>query len=174
MQFWSAVTYVVNFFTISPFSGPSGQGQAPILSSTHGQLEQLAEGPVFKPPTGRPAGPGSDFVCDYSNMPGFQPCSTADNRTCWLKNPKTGAVYDINTNYEDIKQTPIGVHRQYSLNLTDDWMNVDGINSTDVKIFNKTYPGPWLQACWGDVSTVFMVKHFVRQHLLTSCSRRSQ
>lgn len=26
----------------------------------------------------------------------------------------------------------------------------DGVNNTEGKVFNATYPGPWIQACWGD------------------------
>lgn len=29
-------------------------------------------------------------------------------------------------------------------------INADGVNNPDGKVFNQSYPGPWIQACWGD------------------------
>ena len=150
-KFWTSVTYVVSILTLSPVPESVDRGQVPLLSSTSGIQEDTVAGPIFKPPGGRPAGPGSDFDCDYTRMPGWSPCSTPDNRACWLKDSKTGAEYNISTNYEDTNQTPIGIHRNYTLDITDEWLNADGMNFTEAKLFNGTYPGPWIQACWGDV-----------------------
>lgn len=113
-------------------------------------VPSVARGPVFKPPTGRLKGPGSDFQCDYTSMPGFRLCSNSTNRGCWLTNDND-TQYNITTNYEDTNQTPIGIHRHYTLNITDSWVNADGMNFTYAKLFNNSYPGPWIQACWGDV-----------------------
>ena len=147
-KFWASVTYVVNIFTLSPFEGPVSDVQSP-LSGSPGPLmhENLAAGPVFKPPGGDPRGPDADFKCDYSNMPGFVTCSTAENRACWLKN--STFEYNINTNYENL--APEGVHRYYDIDLTDASLNADGLDFKDAKVFNEQYPGPWIQACWGDV-----------------------
>ncbi|KAI9770556.1 MAG: hypothetical protein M1840_003146 [Geoglossum simile] len=112
-------------------------------------------GPIFKPPGGRLRGPGSSFTCNYSAMVGFSSCSTPTNRACWLRN-QAGFEYNINTDYEDTSKTPIGIHRTYYLNLADGWINADGMNFTEAKIFNKTYPGPYIQACWGDNVTVIV------------------
>ena len=32
------------------------------------------------------------------------------------------------------------------MNITDDTVNADGLNFTDAKVFNGTYPSPWIQA----------------------------
>lgn len=145
-RFWATITYVVTFLTLSPVGGPGNGEQTPLLSTSDGY-----KGPIFKPPGGRLTGPGSDFLCDYSNMPGWQDCSALDNR-CWLRNPTTGQVFNISTNYESI--APIGITRHYELNITESWINADGMNFTYAKIFNGMYPGPWIQACWGDTLNI--------------------
>lgn len=33
-------------------------------------------------------------------------------------------------------------------------INGDGVLNPDGKVFNQTYPGPWLKACWGDTIKV--------------------
>lgn len=33
-------------------------------------------------------------------------------------------------------------------------INGDGIPNPEGKVFNQTYPGPWIQACWGDTIRV--------------------
>lgn len=40
---------------------------------------------------------------------------------------------------------------QYYLEVEDKPLNADGINNPHAKLFNGTYPGPWIQACWGDL-----------------------
>ena len=153
--FWTSITYVVSFLTLSPVKGPGGKEQAPLLTSSDALHQGNLGGPIFKPPGGRLTGPGSDFTCDYSKMVGWSKCTTPYNRGCWLRNKKTGIEYNINTDYEDTNQTPIGITRSYVLNVTDDWINADGLNFTEGKVFNGMYPGPWIQACWGDVRIHF-------------------
>jgi len=29
-------------------------------------------------------------------------------------------------------------------------LNADGVVNPDGKVFNQSYPGPWIKACWGD------------------------
>ena len=82
-------------------------------------------------------------------MPGWYECSTPENRGCWLRHPD-GREYNILTDYEN--DAPIGVDRNYTLVVNDGWVNADGLNFTAAKLFNNTFPGPWIQACWGDVS----------------------
>lgn len=153
-RFWTVVTYVASFGLLSPPSteDSGGKQQTPLIVPSGDLHHGNAGGPIFKPPGGRLSGPGSDFVCEYPAMVGWSACSTPQDRGCWLKNDKTGKKYDIHTNYELDEQTPVGIHRTYHLNVTDGWVNADGLNFTLGKFFNNTYPGPWLQACWGDVS----------------------
>lgn len=160
----TSLAYVTSLLTLSPVKGPIAQDQALLLVShdTPHQAELVGsqsathakdlKGPIFKPPSGSLHGDGSDFVCDYSNMIGYEQCSEADDRTCWLKNPTTHDVIDINTDYENTTLTPIGIHRKYTMYLDKGTVNADGIDFDDAKIFNDQYPGPWIQACWGDVS----------------------
>ena len=169
------ITYLASFLTLSPVEQPGIESQTPLLApntvllvpndplpafhdafdreKTFDQpaVEELSrpKGPVFKPPTAPQEGPGSDINCSYPTMIGFSNCSTPTNRGCWLT--KDNVTYDIFTDYEDPNKTPIGIHRNYTLNLTDSWVNADGQNFTYAKLFNNSYPGPWIQACWGDV-----------------------
>lgn len=108
--------------------------------------------PIFKPPTGRPE--DTQFRCDYRAMKGWRPCSTPSNRECWLRHPD-GREFNIMTDYEN--EAPIGVQRNYTLVVNDGWINADGRNFTEAKIFNNTYPGPWIQACWGDTVNVKVI-----------------
>lgn len=159
---WTSATYVVSLLTLSPINGPQVHQQAPLLAPSHLEyqdgIQAARKGPIFKPPGGRLRGPGSEFTCDYSNMVGWSVCTTPEDRGCWLKkgdstDPKDR--FDIHTNYET--RTPKGVTRYYTLVLTDDIINTDGIPSRDAKIFNGQYPGPWIQACWGDVCLHWLV-----------------
>jgi FtsP/CotA-like multicopper oxidase with cupredoxin domain len=36
-------------------------------------------------------------------------------------------------------------------------INGDGVINPDGKVFNQSYPGPWIQACWGDTINVTVV-----------------
>jgi hypothetical protein len=150
--FWISISYVLSSLTPSPFKGLGGVEQAPFLASSDSGPLDHHKGPIFRPPGRRVTGPGSDFTCEYPKMAEWSDCS-ADDRTCWLKNDQTGAEYNISTNYEDI--TPIGITRTYYLNITDDFVNADGLAFSEAKTFNKTYPGPWIQGCWGDVCLYF-------------------
>lgn len=148
-HFWTTVTYFANLLTLSPIN-PPGPQQYPIPGTSDVGLNvPHPHYPIFKPPGGHPQGPGSDFKCNYSRMPGWYECSTPENRGCWLRHPD-GREYNILTDYEN--DAPIGVDRNYTLVVNDGWVNADGLNFTAAKLFNNTFPGPWIQACWGDVS----------------------
>jgi FtsP/CotA-like multicopper oxidase with cupredoxin domain len=79
-------------------------------------------------------------------MRGYKPCSTHRNRGCWLKGP--GKEYNITTDYE--KEYPMGITRKYYLEASTMTLYPDGVAMTEGKVFNRSYPGPWIQACWGD------------------------
>lgn len=148
-RLWTSITYVANWLTLSPFNAPGIQ-QYSIAGNSDVRPNVLeTDFPIFKPPGGRPQGPNSGFKCDYSNMPGWFECSSPENRECWLRHPD-GREYNIHTNYEN--DAPIGVDRNYTLVLNDSSINADGRIFTAAKVFNNTFPGPWIEACWGDVS----------------------
>lgn len=150
-RFWATVTYVMSYLTFSPLSY-DGVAQHPLQSSPHSHLNEPAvfvpDHPRFRPPGGRP---GDEFTCDYKAMTDWIPCSSPANRGCWLRHPN-GSEFNIRTDYENL--APIGIDRYYTLDVTDSWLNPDGLNTTQAKLFNNTYPGPWIQACWGDVSAI--------------------
>lgn len=88
------------------------------------------------------------FRCQYPTLIGWEYCGNADNQSCWLRNPSTGEEYNINTDYED--KMPPGVPRIYTLNVTDGVINANGLNFYEAKMFNNSFPGPLIEACWGD------------------------
>ncbi|KAL1306265.1 hypothetical protein AAFC00_004354 [Neodothiora populina] len=114
------------------------------------------------------------FQCHYPKLGnGWMACNTANDRSCWLKNTRTGDKYDIHTNYEDI--APPGVTREYWLNVESTVLTLDGYVKESGLTFNGTYPGPVLEACWGDTVIVHVTNkiidngttihwHGIRQH----------
>lgn len=178
-RFWATVTVVINWLTLSPVDTPDGRqypitGKLDVIQHDYnakiGASQELnpavqftidpdGGGPVFKPPSGRPNElPGGDFVCQYPTMKDWVPCSTPNDRRCWLRNTKTGDQYNIFTDYETKK--PRGIVRNYTIVLTSENINADGLDFPYGKVFKQTFPekldasfpGPWIQACWGDVS----------------------
>lgn len=106
-------------------------------------LADYDSGPIFQPPNS-----GGQFQCNYSmGQPGWKECSTPQNRGCWLRGPQ-GQELNISTNYEKI--APVGIVRKYELEVSEEELHPDGFKNTRGKVFNKEYPGPWIQACWGD------------------------
>ncbi|OCL11693.1 laccase-like multicopper oxidase [Glonium stellatum] len=147
-RFWTAVAYFANLLTLSPIDAPGAQ-QYPISGISDIRLDNShLHYPIFKPPDGRLRGPGSDFKCDYSNMRGWHECSTPENRECWLRH-LDGREYNTHTDYEN--EAPTGVDRNHTLVLNDGWVNADGLGFAAAKLFNGSFPGPWIEACWGDV-----------------------
>lgn len=140
---------------------------APATSTALTALENTPEiplfPPIFKPPTGRKLWGGSEFVCEYPSLEGYLPCN-AENRSCWLEKWDKSHRYDIDSNYENPSNlsTPVGKVREYTLVVEDGVWNADGLLAKDVKLINGTYPGPWIQACWGDtlrIKVINKLKH---------------
>ncbi|KAJ0362422.1 hypothetical protein COL26b_013363 [Colletotrichum chrysophilum] len=143
---WIIVTDVANSLFGSPFLTQGSQ--YPIgakFGLSRPDIDGIEPGhPIFRPP-------GSnidEFVCDYSNMPGFKPCGTPDDQSCWLRNAQTGQEYNITTDYESV--SPKGITRVYYLDVTDDTINANGLAFGEAKVFNNSWPGPLIEACWGD------------------------
>ncbi|KAF5687483.1 laccase 2 [Fusarium circinatum] len=92
------------------------------------------------------------FVCKYPELGNdWKSCSTRENRHCWLKS-SDGHNFSIHTDYETMY--PPGVLREYWLVVDNKTINGDGIDNPYGKVFNQTYPGPWIKACWGDLIRV--------------------
>lgn len=77
---------------------------------TQGHVSEEKNPLKFLPPS---HGEKDAIECDYTAMgSGWAPCSTEEDRGCWLKGPG-GKRYDINTDYEHDK--PIGITRKVLL-----------------------------------------------------------
>lgn len=148
-RFWGAVTTYFGIVSLSLVQD-SIDNQSPMLIPSP-VLPTVATSHVDgNPLVFRPPGAFNDdtFTCNYTAMVGWEPCSTPTDRKCWLKRTSDGKQYDITTNYEE--DAPIGTVRQYKIDLSNQIYDADGMEFYAAKLFNKTYPGPWLEACWGD------------------------
>ncbi|KAK4041644.1 putative laccase precursor [Parachaetomium inaequale] len=95
-------------------------------------------------------GVGGGLHCHYPNMTEWESCYGPKNRTCWLRHRQTGRTIDIDTDYEDPKEVPAGSIRRYHLEVSEQPIAPDGTTMEHGKVFNRMYPGPWIEACWGD------------------------
>ena len=71
--------------------------------------------------------------------------------------PSTNGDPSITTNYEDA--WPQGQHREFWINVTDKTISPDGYLKPQGKVINGTYPGPLIEACWGDDITVHVTNY---------------
>lgn len=140
---WDALVQLASYAQSSGLKFHNGQ--LPLTLPHHSNNGQ-AVGPVFAP-----AGAENGFVCDYSTMVGYTACNSASDRQCWLKpSSTTSPFYNITTNYEDLSLIPKGITREYWLETSTEAIAPDGYVKPLAQIFNGSYPGPNLQACWGD------------------------
>ncbi|KAL2043517.1 hypothetical protein N7G274_003824 [Stereocaulon virgatum] len=105
------------------------------------------------------ASPG--FKCQYPSLKGWTNCNGPNSRDCWLKDSASAqplfSQYDIHTDYESV--FPQGIHREYWLNVTDKVISPDGYLKTEGKVVNGSYPGPLIEACWGDDITIHVTNY---------------
>ncbi|ENH74886.1 Laccase-2 [Fusarium oxysporum f. sp. cubense race 1] len=147
---------VLSFVAVFHYPSVSDEGpHQDVMTFTHGHSTPEIDYPYFDSPSG-PDQDGKVFTCNYTDLKGWKPCTTADDRSCWLKGPY-GQNFTINTDYENF--WPIGITREYHLNVTDQSINGDGVDNPFGKVFNGKYPGPWIQACWGDLIKVTVHNH---------------
>ncbi|AEO64812.1 multicopper like protein [Thermothielavioides terrestris NRRL 8126] len=95
----------------------------------------------------------SPIVCQYP--PEWQSCHSPTSRDCWIRKPgrqsegPSVTQFDILSDYEEMY--PPGVTREYWLEVgANSKVAPDGQPKTDGQYFNGTYPGPLIEACWGD------------------------
>ncbi|KAK3339863.1 multicopper oxidase-domain-containing protein [Lasiosphaeria hispida] len=156
-QLWALLTYLITISSnLLPERDFELSDQVALGIPTHIHIDP-PRGPVFKPPGGHP---GDDtFQCDYSAMVGFKDCS-AKNTSCWLTNGDI--TFDIGTDYEGLNSNgdinmPVGIKRSYTIIAQDGSYFADGLEFSEAKLFRDItkpaaqYPGPWIQACWGDL-----------------------
>ncbi|EMC95423.1 hypothetical protein BAUCODRAFT_149398 [Baudoinia panamericana UAMH 10762] len=128
---------------------PLLEDAVPITSPGSKLFDGAGHGPIFQPPNSPEI---DEFICDYTAMKGYLPCSAHSDRGCWLRNPLTRSEFTINTDYE--QTAPIGVVRSYHLYASEMNLTLDGVLNTDGQVFNRSYPGPAIRACWGDTIEV--------------------
>lgn len=144
-RLWAVVTSFVSIVSLSLISGWS-ENQTPLEPSLPlSPINHVLDYPIFRPPS---LPDDKNFRCEYPLMNGWEDCSHGLDRKCWIRRTSDGKQFDINTDYENA--WPIGIERYYKIDLADSWYAADGLNFSQAKLFNKSYPGPWIQACWGD------------------------
>ncbi|KAK0719189.1 multicopper oxidase-domain-containing protein [Lasiosphaeris hirsuta] len=98
-------------------------------------------------------------------MTGYEECSSEEDRGCWLINRKENKIWNITTDYDatdkvnNVPIMPSGTTRSYQISATNFPINADGLEFRAGKQFADAsgvaqYPGPWIQACWGDTIIV--------------------
>ncbi|KAI5925908.1 Cupredoxin [Camillea tinctor] len=129
--------------TFSPFLGLDGS-QKPLTPPIHDDVLPTIPD-IFS----------SSIVCTYPELEanGWEFCNTKDSRDCWIRNPHESqpefTQFDVKTDYE--KSYPKGVTREYWIEIDgNDHLALDGYPKHLGKYINGTYPGPTLEACWGD------------------------
>jgi len=174
-RFWVLITRLLHITTLAGLDEtslsqrPLGPEEPAALPEPeflpHGATPSADDPLRWRPPGHRTdGGPGRDFFCDYSEMAKEGPwekCSTPEDRSCWLRNTQTGKRFDINTDYEQF--FPTGVTREYWLTVTESTIDADGYPFVGATVFNETYPGPWIQSCWGD-EVVVHVTNNIKAH----------
>ncbi|KAI1825126.1 multicopper oxidase [Xylaria intraflava] len=95
------------------------------------------------------------IVCEYPELEakGWELCNDEDSRDCWIRDPRASqpafTQFDIRTDYESA--TPKGIQREYWIEIFENPdVSPDGYPKVEGKYINGTYPGPLLEACWGD------------------------
>lgn len=64
---------------------------------------------------------------------------------------------------ENVDATPPGITREYFLEVDGDvTLFADGFEKTSGKVFNKQYPGPLIEACWGDELVIHVKNNYGR------------
>ncbi|KIW94119.1 uncharacterized protein Z519_05435 [Cladophialophora bantiana CBS 173.52] len=145
---WTGIVYFFDFLTNSPSQLYSSEITPNLQVPVQPIQPQATRYPIFNPPDDLEDVP---FRCEYPDYPehdGWVSCNTKVDRQCWLKNTKTGERFDIATDYEN--KGPKGIVRHYYLELEESDLNPDGFANLSVQLFNKSLPGPRIQACWGD------------------------
>lgn len=119
--------------------------------------EEATAPPIVLPPYPPNDKPENTIKCEYPAMDKeWKACNNDKNRRCWLKGPN-GEEFNITTDYET--RTPIGITRKYVLDVAQKALAPDGVPMAHGKVFNESYPGPWIQACWGDTLEITVRNH---------------
>ncbi|KUI58907.1 Laccase-2 [Cytospora mali] len=154
--FKSCLEQLIRLVALTPFNPLEDFFQQPLLGS----------GDIGQVPLVIPGEPADTIIHPEHASPGFQcvypkrwkSCNTPTSRDCWLQDTQGGefASYsqiDINTDYENPDAIPRGTTRESQL-------YADGFKKTSGKAFNKQYPGPLIEACWGDELVIHVKNNY--------------
>ncbi|KAK8066469.1 hypothetical protein PG997_013216 [Apiospora hydei] len=130
---WFQVTveFVLQVTQLNPFSSiivDQDASQKPL-----GLPKEVSHDPGFPSVPDVNVQPKATFECHYPELEaqGWEFCNTETSRDCWIRDPTANTPsftqYDVRTNFETRR------HRK-----------------DQGKYFNGTYPGPVIEACWGD------------------------
>ncbi|KAE9571468.1 Laccase [Colletotrichum fructicola] len=125
---------------------------APKSSSGNGVSKRQSSPSV---PSGAPNAPApSAPAASNTPEPVNKSCNAPDSRGCWMDG------FDINTAYED-KTPDTGITRQYELVLTEHttFTGGDGMSKNTAMLINGAFPGPTIEADWGDHVEVRVVNN---------------
>ncbi|ROW06913.1 hypothetical protein VMCG_04157 [Cytospora schulzeri] len=144
--FKSCLEQLFKLAALSPFNPFEDIIQQPLLGAS-----DLAQVPLNIPSGGgdtiiHPEHASPGFKCVYPKR--WKSCNTATSRDCWLQDSQADefASYsqiDINTDFDG-----------------DFTLYADGFKKTSGKVFNKQYPGPLIEACWGDEIVVHVKNNY--------------
>jgi hypothetical protein len=115
---WTGLVYVLDILTFSS-TADRKLAQSPLTQPSVYEVEPIDHDSAGKPPEFEaPKNPqsGEPFVCHYPQMPEFENCHSPTNRACWLKEKHGPKIFDINSNYEILKDTPTGIVRKVRTN----------------------------------------------------------
>ena len=139
-----AFTSLLGLTTISPWQDSLSQQPIGGIHVLEGLPFALSpKGPEFSPPNS-----SLGFKCRYPSMVGWKHSNDPNKRSSWLHKENSDEVYDIFTDFD--KKWPTGIKRTYHLTASQMTINADGYLKTGGQAFNGQYPGPWIEACWGD------------------------
>ena len=139
-----AISSLLGLTTISPWQ--DSLLQQPLGGNHVLEGLPLAVGPKY--PEFSPPNSSEGFLCSYPSMVGWKHSVDPNKRSVWLQKENSDEVFDIFTDYD--KKSPTGIKRRYHLRASQMTINADGYLKTGGQAFNGQYPGPWIEACWGD------------------------
>ncbi|KAK9769826.1 hypothetical protein SCAR479_13479 [Seiridium cardinale] len=152
--FRDCIDFALQVSQLSPF--------IPLTDSYHDQ-QPLDLSPHIPIDTAEESCPGTQcstpqpFKCSYPKLEekGWQFCNSETSRDCWIRDPNAVnpifSQYDVLSDYEDLAQVPPGITREYWLEVTtNENIKPDGVEKILGNYFNGEYPGPTIEACWGD------------------------
>ncbi|KAL1847322.1 hypothetical protein Plec18170_008670 [Paecilomyces lecythidis] len=159
------ISYIVAVVVqVLPFSDYDGGG---LVNQQPLPINVPSSGVSFSPQLGNDAVGNAPQIepritCHYPSLKGWEMCNGPDSRDCWLRDTRSKqpvfSEYDISTDYE--AKWPEGITREYWLEVSEKTISPDGTPKLS-QLLNETYPGPLIEACWGDDIVVHVTDKLV-------------